>query len=253
MKIMSDIKEWRLIRQQLLNQASLGFVPTMGNLHPGHMSLCSTSLAENDFTAVSIFVNPTQFNHRGDFLHYPKTMEEDIGLLREKKIDFCLIPDEQSIYPHGHLFNIQESDISTKLEGLHRPGHFSGVLTVVMKWLNIIKPHHAYFGEKDYQQYRLIKNMADDFFLDVNIKSCPTVREVSGLAYSSRNNRLTPEQKQIAEQFAAIFLKKAPLGDTLAALHQLNLAVEYVKDDDNRRFAAVKIGDVRLIDNIALP
>ncbi|KTD23043.1 pantoate--beta-alanine ligase [Legionella londiniensis] len=252
MKIIQDVGEWRHIRQELPHTATLGFVPTMGNLHPGHASLVVSSRQENDLTAVSIFVNPTQFNNADDFNHYPRTLTEDIELLIQNGVDFCLIPDEKALYPEGYRFQIQETLFSNQMEGQHRPGHFCGVFTVVMKLLNLIKPSRAYFGEKDYQQYCLIRDMANDFFMDIEIKSCPTIREPSGLAFSSRNNRLDFWEKKLAVQFAQIFQQGKSTEDIISALRQLNIEIDYVKEYQKRRFAAVKIGNVRLIDNYAL-
>jgi pantoate--beta-alanine ligase len=139
------------------------------------------------------------------------------------------------------------------MEGKHRPGHFNGVLTVVMKLLNLTQPHRAYFGEKDYQQLQLIRDMTNAFFMDVEIKACPTIRETSSLAYSSRNNRLSKEQRDIADQFAQIFHQRALSIDQIThKLNNIGLIIEYLEVHDNRRFVAVKIGDIRLIDNYML-
>jgi pantoate--beta-alanine ligase len=138
------------------------------------------------------------------------------------------------------------------MEGKHRPGHFTGVLTIVMKLLNLVRPQRAYFGEKDYQQYLLIRNMVAAFFMPVEIKACPTVREESGLAYSSRNNRLTASQRQDAEKFARIFQQNKTCEQLIEELESQGLTVEYIEEFAERRFAAVVIGDIRLIDNHAL-
>lgn len=128
--------------------------------------------------------------------------------MKDSGVDFCILPDEKSIYADGYNYQVHERQLCQLMEGAHRPGHFNGVLTVVMKLLNLVKPHRAYFGEKDYQQYLLIQGMAKAFFMDIEIKVCPTIREASGLAYSSRNNRLNKEQKTLAEEFAALFQTK---------------------------------------------
>ncbi|OEH46993.1 Pantothenate synthetase [Legionella parisiensis] len=161
----------------------------MGNLHAGHASLFLTSKKENDHTASSLFINPTQFNQAEDFKHYPRTLDADLKIMEDSGVDFCILPDEKSIYADGYNYQVHEHQLCQLMEGAHRPGHFNGVLTVVMKLLNLVKPHRAYFGEKDYQQYSLIHGMAKAFFMDTEIKACPTIREASGLAYSSRNNR----------------------------------------------------------------
>ncbi len=252
MQVFRNIEEWHSVRQQLSATLTLGFVPTMGNLHPGHASLYTASKQENDRTIASIFVNPTQFNQPDDFSRYPRTLDDDLALLAELGIDYCLLPDEQAIYPDNYCYQVQENKHSLLMEGKQRPGHFTGVLTVVMKLLNLVKSHRAYFGEKDYQQFQLIREMASAFFMDVDIKSCPTIREDSGLAYSSRNNRLTTEQRQLADQFAQIFHQDLSVTQTIAKLNNIGVSVEYIEDHEKRRFAAVKIGDIRLIDNYRL-
>lgn len=250
MQILHNIDEWRGIRHSLPTNLSFGFVPTMGNLHPGHASLFTTSKKENDCTVASIFINPTQFNRRDDFTNYPRTLEADLELLRNIGVDYCLLPTEPALYPDNYHYQLHENNYSTLMEGRLRPGHFTGVLTIVMKLLNLVKPHRAYFGEKDYQQLQLIRSMVTAFFIDTEIRSCPTIRETSGLAYSSRNNRLNNEQRQLAEQFARIFHQPDLSNDQLIAkLNHLDVEVEYIEEHDSRRFIAVKIGDIRLIDN----
>jgi len=160
-----------------------------------------------------------------------------------------LLPDEQTMYADKYRYQLQENEYSLLMEGQQRPGHFTGVLTVVMKLLNLVKPQRAYFGEKDYQQLQLIREMVNAFFMDIDIKGCPTIRESSGLAYSSRNNRLNPEQRLLAEQFARIFHQQLPCAEIIAELISIGVAVDYIIDYQDRRFAAVNIGDIRLIDN----
>ncbi len=251
MKIFTDINEWLNYRPTLANR-SIGLVPTMGNLHRGHQSLVHRSVCENDCTVASIFVNPTQFNQQEDFTQYPRTVEADLDLLQQSGVDYCLIPNAQDIYHQGYDFSVHESNLSLSLEGAHRPGHFDGVMTVVIKLFNLILPQKAYFGEKDYQQYLLIKSMVADFFMNIDIIACPTIREASGLAYSSRNNRLTLVERQQAEKFAACFLQKMDCASLLEALANLPIAVDYLMDVANRRYIAVRIGTIRLIDNYSL-
>lgn len=254
MRIFRDMDEWRRFRATLSPELFLGFAPTMGNLHIGHASLFTASQQENDQTMTSIFVNPTQFNQTSDFTHYPRTLDDDFELLTKAGVDYCLLPDEQAIYGDGYQYQIRENNHQQLMEGSHRPGHFNGVLTVVMKLFNLAKPHRAYFGEKDYQQYQLIRGMAAAFFMDIEVKSCPTVRLESNLPYSSRNNRLTKEQRLIADQFASIFHQPTCSSDQLIAeLKQINVEIEYLEEHEGRRFAAVKVGDIRLIDNYAFP
>ncbi len=252
MQIFNDLSEWITVRHSLAADLSIGFVPTMGNLHAGHASLYTLSKQENDCTIASIFINPTQFNQPDDFSNYPRTLAADLKLLEQAGVDFCILPSEQAIYADGYRYQLQETSLCQLMEGKQRPGHFTGVLTVVMKLLNLTRPHRAYFGEKDYQQYVLIRNMVQAFFMNVEIKPCATIREASSLAYSSRNNRLTPLQRTQAEQFARIFQQGKKCDLIIAELKKQNIAVEYVEDYEGRRFAAVKIGDIRLIDNYSL-
>lgn len=253
MQIFHHLEEWRAFRRGLPLDLSLGFAPTMGNLHIGHASLFAASRQENDRTITSLFVNPTQFNQANDFTHYPRTLKEDLELLTQAGVDYCLLPDEKEIYADNYCYQVQENSRSQLMEGQHRPGHFNGVLTVVMKLLNLTKPHRAYFGEKDYQQLQLIRDMTAAFFMDVEIKACPTIRETSNLAYSSRNNRLSKEQRLIADQFARIFHQTdLSVKQLLIELNKLDLVVDYLEEHQGRRFIAVKIGDIRLIDNYSL-
>lgn len=251
MQIIHTVADWQNLRRQFPSTASIGFVPTMGNLHLGHQSLMEICRKNNDFSVASIFINPTQFDRSDDFKHYPKTLEADLALLQNIGIDYCFLPETNTLYPEGFRYRITEHKNSTHLEGLKRPGHFSGVLTVVMMLLQIIKPHKSYFGEKDYQQYQLIRDMANSFFLETEIIPCPTIREASGLAYSSRNNRLSPTQRALAEQFAQIFHQDNACETITQALCDLGIKVDYIEDYELRRFAAVYIDDIRLIDNYA--
>ncbi|CEK11950.1 pantoate--beta-alanine ligase [Legionella hackeliae] len=252
MQIFHDMKDWLAFRRSM-SPKSIGFVPTMGNLHKGHASLFQQSKLENEYTIASIFVNPTQFNRSDDFTHYPRTIEADLALLKELNVDYCLLPTENAVYCDGYRFQIQETELCQLMEGKHRPGHFTGVLTVVMKLLNLVKPHQAYFGEKDYQQYLLIREMVSAFFMEIHVKSCPTIREQSRLAFSSRNNRLTPEQRIEADKFARIFHQPQSSCELIAnELKQNNIHVEYIEEYQGRRYIAVTIGQIRLIDNYSL-
>lgn len=251
MKIIKNITEWREIRRNL-GQKSLGFVPTMGCLHIGHASLISKSTEENYFTLLSIFVNPTQFNNPTDYNNYPKKLDQDFELAEKLKVDYVLLPDETQIYPDGNSIYFESDHPMAKiLEGAHRPGHFNGVLTIVMKLLLLAKASKAYFGEKDFQQLELIKSLVRNYFLDTEIIGCPIIRENSGLACSSRNQRLTESQRKIADDFANIFLNYATdhLEAMKKALSQLDLNIEYLEPYKDRLFAAIRIGDIRLIDN----
>jgi pantoate--beta-alanine ligase len=252
MNIIRSIPQWQTLRKNIDSQQSMGFVPTMGNLHEGHLSLLQKSVAENDLAVLSIFVNPTQFNNPEDFKNYPQTFDKDFKLAEKLGIQYILAPSYEALYPDNYTYRVSESQLSLLMEGEHRPGHFDGVLTIVMKLLLLVQPNKAYFGEKDYQQLQLVKGLVKNFFINTEIVACPTIRENSGLPYSSRNNRLSPTQKQQAQQFPAIFHSNLSCQETAKQLTQCSFTVDYVKEYSQRRFAAVKIDQIRLIDNIAL-
>jgi pantoate--beta-alanine ligase len=252
-RVLDSIAEWRSERAgQIRSGVSLGFVPTMGALHEGHLSLVRRSRGENDRTLVSIFVNPTQFNDAGDLAAYPRTVEEDVAMLRAEGAEFVLLPREGDLYPEGYRYRVTETEQSRVLEGASRPGHFDGVLTVVMKLLNIASADRAYFGEKDWQQLALVRGMADAFFLRTTIVGCPTLREADGLALSSRNRRLTPADREKAPRFHRALSSAATASTARTQLVEDGFGVDYVEDRDGRRLGAVRLGDVRLIDNVPL-
>lgn len=249
MKIFQNLAEWRQFRRTLPQDHTLGFVPTMGNLHPGHQSLIAQSQAQNKHTIVSIFVNPTQFNREDDFKYYPRTLDDDLECLEKNHVDYCLLPDREALYADDYRYQLHEQQHSLTMEGAHRPGHFTGVLTVVMKLFQLVKPHCAYFGEKDYQQLQLIRGMVDSFFMDINIVACPTIRETSGLAMSSRNRRLSTTERHIADQWAQLFHSEPDLEQLKQQLIQQGAELDYLVDVEQRRYIAVNVGAVRLIDN----
>lgn len=249
MHIVTDLAMWRLLRKQLQGK-DIGFVHTMGHLHAGHLSLCTRSQQENAVTVVAIFINPTQFNRDEDFLSYPRTLEADKSLLIEQKIDYLLLFDSAIIYPEGYSIHVSEStELSQLLEGQFRPGHFTGMLTVVLKYLHLVKPMRAYYGEKDFQQVLLIKKMCEALFLETEIIACPTVRAADGLALSSRNSRLNPEQRKRAKLFPEILQTVQRIEEVIEQLEAAGFKVDYVADYWGRRLAAVWIDTVRLIDN----
>ena len=253
MQIFDSLSSWQAFRKNIPVSTTIGFVPTMGNLHQGHISLVKQSQAENSLTVVSIFINPTQFNQPEDYQHYPRTLEADLALLEANGVNYCLLPSSDEIYHDKYRYQISASDQNEIMEGKMRPGHFTGVLTVVMKLLQLVKPQRAYFGEKDYQQLALIKGMVKAFFMDIDIIPCTTVRENSQLACSSRNNRLTTKEREIADDFAKIFHDLTLTPEMmLLKLQAQSVEVEYLEEHYNRRFIAVKIGNIRLIDNYAL-
>ena len=177
---------------------SVGLVPTMGALHEGHASLVRRSVKDNDVTVVSVFVNPTQFNDKNDLTHYPRTLEADCQLLEECKADYVLAPSVEEMYPTPDKRQFEYPPVSTVMEGAHRPGHFNGVCQVVSRLFYIVRPDRAYFGEKDWQQIAVVKAMVRHLQLPVEIVECPIVREKDGLAKSSRNTLLAPDERAIA-------------------------------------------------------
>ena len=182
----------------LLQNKTIGFVPTMGALHEGHLSLVRRAKEENDITIVSIFVNPIQFGPSEDFEKYPRDMDGDTEKLQEETVDVIFMPEISSMYPAKSLTYVEVDEISDRLCGAFRPGHFRGVATVVTKLLNIVKPTRVYFGQKDFQQSVIIKQLVTDLNIDVDVVVCPTIREPDGLAMSSRNTYLTKEQRKAA-------------------------------------------------------
>jgi pantoate--beta-alanine ligase len=224
----------------------------MGALHEGHLSLLRRSRSENDRTLVSIFVNPTQFDDPADLARYPRTIEDDLRLLRAEGTDFVLLPREEDLYPDRYRYRVIETEDSRVLEGAHRPGHFDAVLTVVLKLLQIASAHRAYFGEKDWQQLRLVRGMAEALFLPTAVVACPTVREPDGLAVSSRNRRLSASDRGKAGEFYRALVSAPTPDDARRLLAGNGFAVDYIEDWDGRRLGAVRLGGVRLIDNVPL-
>lgn len=185
--------------RELKKDKKIGFVPTMGALHDGHLTLVRKSKEENNITVVSIFVNPKQFGPNEDFASYPRTFESDKEKLEKEGVDFLFYPDVNDMYPEDYSTSVEvTSDITKKLCGRKRPGHFKGVTTVVAKLFNIVLPDNAYFGLKDYQQYVIIKRMVKDLNFSINIVGVPIVRESDGLAMSSRNKYLSPDERKDA-------------------------------------------------------
>ncbi|MBT3274509.1 MAG: pantoate--beta-alanine ligase, partial [Spirochaetales bacterium] len=221
-------------------------------LHAGHMSLVDRSVNENDITVTSIFINPTQFNDADDYSEYPRLFGEDLAQLEKAGVDIVFCPSEKELYPDGYRYRIKENSLSDQLEGAFRPGHFDGVLTIVMKLLIVVAPNRAYFGEKDWQQYLLVRDMAVAFLLSTEIVPCPLVRDSDGLALSSRNSLLSDDERTIAPQFHKILASESLLKDKWDTLTKSKFEVEYMEERDGRILAAVKLGNVRLIDNVKL-
>lgn len=199
MKVLNTVnqiqRELGVFRQ---DAKSIGFVPTMGALHEGHISLVKQCITDNDISVVSIFVNPTQFNNKEDLVKYPRSLDKDIEYLRIAGVDIVFAPSEGEIYPEPDTRQFDFGQIDKVMEGVHRPGHFNGVAQVVSRLFDIIKPDKGYFGEKDFQQLAVIRAMVKQLDLQVQIIPMPIMREPSGLAMSSRNERLTPQQREVA-------------------------------------------------------
>jgi len=229
---------------------TIGFVPTMGALHDGHLSLIERADRENDRVVVSIFVNPTQYDDPEDLERYPRTLAADTERAEAAGADVIFHPAYNDLYHDDYRFRVTETALSRELEGAHRPGHFDGVLTVVLKLLNIVQADRAYFGDKDWQQQRLVRDMAASFFHATEIIGCPVVREPDGLAMSSRNIHLTAEDRELAPEFHRILASGASAGEMKRQLAEKGFDVDYVDERDGRILGAVRLGKVRLIDNV---
>lgn len=190
---------------------TVGLVPTMGALHEGHLSLVRCCVAECDFTVVTIFVNPTQFGPREDYERYPRTLDTDIEALAAERADLVFAPEVNTMYPEGFSTHIEPPNVAKPLEGECRPGHFRGVVTIVLKLFHVVPADAAYFGQKDYQQARVIQDMARDLNVAVNVRVCPIVREADGLALSSRNRYLSAEQRTRARSLHLALERAAEL------------------------------------------
>jgi pantoate--beta-alanine ligase len=252
MRVIEDIQAWQKLRPSLMG--SVGFVPTMGALHDGHASLLRASRVRDDITVLSIYVNPTQFNDPKDLANYPDTLSEDLAVADEIGVDYVIMPRHEDIYSDGYRYQVTENELSNELCGANRPGHFTGVLTVVMKLLNLVRPQRAYFGNKDYQQYLLVRDMAQTFFLDVEVIGCETVRECDGLAMSSRNKLLSADARRVAGKFNKALRSPASDQAVQAALVKFGVQVDYIETRGERRFGAIVVDSgersVRLIDNV---
>jgi len=277
-KLFKKIKEIRGFLKELKcngSNLSVGFVPTMGYLHKGHMELVKLSKLQNEITVVSIYVNPIQFGAGEDYERYPRDLERDLAMCEEAGVDVVFAPEDQEMYPQLPSVKIDIPGLTDRLEGAYRPGHFNGVAIVVLKLLHIVQPDRAYFGEKDYQQLKVVERLVKDLSLPVEVVPVPTVREEDGLACSSRNVYLSPEERQSALAIYRSFLLAQKLfqsGNTDANLlkeaikdfllkhphvrkidyveitdEELNL-VEEVKEGD-RILVALYVGNTRLIDN----
>lgn len=251
-RVWTSVPAW-LNQRRALSGCTIGFVPTMGALHRGHASLVERCCAENDVAVVSIFVNPSQFNDPKDLDRYPRTLDQDLAILERLGADEILAPAASEVYPCGYRFRMECDNRYRIMEGAYRPGFLEGVMTVVLKLLNLVRADRAYFGEKDYQQLKVIQDMVSDFFIPTEIIACPTVREDSGLAASSRNALLSAASRtKAAALFCALTSAPNP-SEARARLEAEGFAVDYVEEHWGRRFAAAFLDGVRLIDNIPIP
>jgi pantoate--beta-alanine ligase len=252
MQVCTRLETWRALRRSAdWASGDVGFVPTMGALHAGHEALLARARKENQRVVLSIFVNPAQFNDPSDLAKYPRTLEADIALATPY-VDAVLAPAADELYPDRYRFRVTETDLSQRWEGAHRPGHFDGVLTVVLKLLNLVQPTRAYFGEKDWQQLQLVRGMVDAFLLPVEIVPCLTIRDTDGLALSSRNARLSTTARTRAAAFPHALQSACDAATAAAQLKGQCFDVDYVEDVDGVRLGAVRIEGVRLIDNVRL-
>jgi pantoate--beta-alanine ligase len=279
MKIVRTVAEMRTLARQWRREGSrIGFVPTMGYLHEGHLSLVRESKARTDVTVVSIFVNPTQFGPGEDFKKYPRDLEKDAAYLQAAGVDALFHPDAAEIYPTGYRTSVEVEGLQDRLCGRSRPGHFRGVATVVLKLFDIVGPDRAFFGAKDAQQVLIIRRMAADLDLDVEVVTCPLVREPDGLALSSRNAYLGPAERKAALVLStglrwaekAVAAGERDAGRLVAGIRSIIEAeplarIDYVEAVDPESLEpvaglggdvlvalAVFFGSTRLIDNVRL-
>jgi pantoate--beta-alanine ligase len=277
MQIYKTIAETREALAGEALQKKIGFVPTMGALHKGHLSLVERCHSESDLTVVSIYVNPTQFGPQEDLNHYPRNLEKDIDLLRNYHVDIVFTPDDVQMYPEGYCTWVQVEGLSDILCGASRPGHFRGVATIVLKLMHIVNPKLMFMGMKDYQQIIVLEKMIEDLNLETKIVRCPIVREPDGLAMSSRNSYLTPDERQRATclikalKNAQKMVNEGHLDSSILISEAENIIkqsdgrIDYIKIVDgstlqelpevrsgSRMMLAVYIGNTRLIDNIEL-
>jgi len=252
MYVSTSIPEW-LERRRALEGRSIGLVPTMGALHEGHASLVRRCREENESVVVTLFVNPTQFNDPADLQRYPRTLDADLALLRSLGTDEVIMPDTAGLYPNGYIFRVISQTVAAEMEGRHRPGFFDGVMTVVLKLLNIARAGRAYFGEKDFQQLQVVRAMAADFFVPTEIIACPTVRAEDGLALSSRNALLSPQGRQRASAIYRALTTTPSAAEAQRMLEAEGFRVDYIEEHWGRRFAAAFLEGIRLIDNVPVP
>ena len=277
MKIVNSIQELkRYLAEERQHNKQIGFVPTMGALHNGHLSLVKRCVEEDDVCVVSVFVNPTQFNDKNDLATYPRTLDKDCTLLEPAGCDYVFAPTEAEMYPEPDTRTFDFGTVSAVMEGARRPGHFNGVAQIVSKLFYAVEPDNAYFGEKDFQQIAVIRAMVKQLNIPVKINACPILREDDGLALSSRNVRLTPEQRQKAPLIARTLKESTNFAAGKSVQEVIDyvvntinadpvMRVEYYEIVDGNTMESIKnwsdtdyavgcitvyCGEVRLIDNI---
>ena len=269
MKIIVSKKK---LKKLIHNEKNLGFVPTMGALHKGHISLIKKCTQESDKSIVTIFVNKPQFNKKNDYKKYPKSLKKDLEILKKLKVNYLYLPIEKEIYPNGQNKNIQINPLAKKLCGKFRPGHFKAIVDVIDRFIDIIKPKRIYFGEKDMQQLKIVDHFVKKNHKDVKVVGCKTIREKNGIACSSRNLLLSLKQRMIASNVYRLLINKKryliknksglivikneihKLGvnkiEYMQILNVNKLTRPYIKKNKYKIFIAYYLGTTRLIDNI---
>ncbi|HQO05269.1 MAG TPA: pantoate--beta-alanine ligase [Fervidobacterium sp.] len=278
MRLIQNVSEMKALSKSVIDDGkTIGFVPTMGYLHQGHLSLVQKAREENDIVVVSIFVNPTQFGPNEDYSRYPRDLERDLRLLNPFNVDYIFNPSVEEMYPAYYSVFVDETEMSKYLCGARRPGHFRGVCTVVTKLFNIVRPTHAYFGQKDAQQFRILRRMVENLNMDVEMVEMPIVREPDGLAMSSRNVYLSDEERREAPRLYKSLLEAKRLIDggerdvqkikdaMQRVLNHPLLKIDYIEVVDEKTLIpvdriegdvivaiAVFFGKARLIDNVII-
>jgi pantoate--beta-alanine ligase len=277
MHIFKEIGPLRAFLGQKRTLQNIGFVPTMGALHEGHISLLAASKAENDLSVCSIYINPAQFNNAADLEKYPRTVEADLALLEKSGCDVVFIPSNKEMYETTSIIKFDFGQLDKIMEGKFRPGHFSGVALVVSKLFNVVDPTIAYFGQKDFQQFKIIEQLVKELKFNLQLKCMPILREKDGLAMSSRNQRLTAEQRKKAIVFfESLILAKELLsnGQVLSSVKEQikikceaveGVKLEYLELADSKNLTLAEnvtsenvlliagyVGEIRLIDNILM-
>jgi pantoate--beta-alanine ligase len=249
---MKTVRTSAELREALDPGGDVGLVPTMGAFHAGHVALFDQARRENDTVVVSLFVNPAQFGAGEDLASYPRNEEADARVAEQAGVEILFVPSAEEIYPPGFQTWVEVEELGHRLEGEHRPGHFRGVATVCLKLFNLVRPRRAYFGQKDAQQATVIKQMVRDLGLGLEIRVVPTVRDPDGLALSSRNAYLSPEERQAALALPQALQTKDP-AKARAALNGVQIDYLEVADFEPRVLAAaIRVGKTRLIDNVVL-